>query len=642
MGSRDSWPRWRPLPTRSCSSSTTCTSSGRARASRSSPHSPTHVLDESTLVLAGRTLPRLPIGRLRAAGRLFEVGVAELALDHREVGLVTRSVGLALEQAEVVELAVRTEGWAAGTYLAALTLKDDLRAGAVRPTGGGDDRFHVDYFDYEHLSRLRASDVRFLTRTAVLDRMCGPLCDAMLESSGSAARLESLARSNLFVVRLDAQRSWYRYHRGFRDFLRAELGQREPEVVEELHGRAAAWCESNGEPEAGVAHARAAGDVERLARLVTRLVLPLCSAGRVDTVESWLAWFDEALRLEQHPTVGVLGAWVHSLRGRPAAAKRWLAAVDRGTVNGILPDGSRTLEPWLSVVRAAMCGNGVERMRSDAEIAVRDLGASSAWRPMALLMLGVAQLLLDDSGADETLADAAEAATSAGAMDVRMLALVERSLLAASRANDAEAESLVAQARTVLDDAPMCRHPLSALVYAASARHALRHGDLAQARADRTKAAGFAPLGHALPWYSVQTSLELARVDLALLDPPAARTWISAAGEILSRRPLLGALGAQADGLGDEASRVAALCDDQPTTLSAAELRLLPLLTTHLSFREIGERLGVTRSTVKTQAISMYRKLGVSSRSEAIERAVELGLVDGASELRAGEFIPSG
>jgi LuxR family maltose regulon positive regulatory protein len=223
-----------------------------------------------------------------------------------------------------------------------------------------------------------------------------------------------------------------------------------------------------------------------------------------------------------------------------------------------------------------------------------------------------------------------------------MLALVERSLLAASRTNGAGAESLVVEARTVLDDAPMCRHPLSALVYAASARHALRHGDLARARADRTKALDFAPLGHALPWYSVQTSLELARVDLALLDPPAARTWVSAAGEVLSRRPLLGALGAQADALRDEASRVAALSDDQQTTPSAAELRLLPLLTTHLTFREIGERLGVTRSTVKTQAISMYRKLGVSSRSEAIERAVELGLVDGASELRPVEFIPSG
>ena len=152
-------------------------------------------------------------------------------------------------------------------------------------------------------------------------------------------------------------------------------------------------------------------------------------------------------------------------------------------------------------------------------------------------MLGVARLLLDDSEADETLSDAAEAATSAGAPDVRMLALVERSLLAASRANDAGAESLVTEARTVLDDAPMGRHPLSALVYAASARHALRHGDLATARADRRKALGLAQLGHALPWYAVQTSLELARVDLALLDPPAARPWISAAGEILSRRP---------------------------------------------------------------------------------------------------------
>ena len=588
-----------------------------------------HVPDESTLVLAGRILPRLPIARMRAAGRLFEVGVDELALSRREVGLLARSLGVELEEADVAELTDRTEGWAAGTYLAALSLKDASARSGHLLSVRGDDRFVADYFDFEHLSRLSPRDVQFMTRTAVLDRMCGPLCDTLLESTGAASKLESLARANLFLVPLDGQRRWYRYHREFRDFLRAELDRREPELVIELDRRAAAWCESNGEPETAISHAHAAGDFDCLARLVGRLALPMCSTGRAATVEVWLDWFDDELRLEQHPTVAVLGAWVHLLRGRPAAAKRWLSAAERGRVERVLPDGSSSLEPWISVLRAAMCRDGVEQMRTDAEIAVRDLGASSGWRPTALLLLGVAQLLVGEGDCgDESLADAAEAAESAGATDMRVVALVERSLLATAHGDEAEAEALVAQARALVDDGRLGEHPLSAIAFAASARHGLRVGDLARVRADLTTAQTFGPqLTHALPWYAVQTRLELGRVNLTLLDAPGARTQLSAAAKILSRRPRLGILRMQADALQNEATRVAELCEDRATALTTAELRLLPLLTTHLSFREIAERLYVSRNTVKTQAISVYRKLDASSRSEAIARAGELGLV---------------
>ena len=227
MGSRDSWRRWRPLHTRSCSFSTTCTSSGRARASRSSPHSPS-----TSSTSRPSSSPAEPSRASRSAACGWPGALRDRSAKSSR-WITAKSVSSPAASAwhsstpTSCELAVRTEGWAAGTYLAALTLKD-LRAGAERPTGGGGDRFHVDYFDYEHLSRLDPSEVQFLTRTAVLDRMCGPLCDAMLESTGSAARLESLARSNLFVVRLDTRRSWYRYHRGFRDFLRAELGSGSP------------------------------------------------------------------------------------------------------------------------------------------------------------------------------------------------------------------------------------------------------------------------------------------------------------------------------------------------------------------------------------------------------------------------------
>ena len=598
-----------------------------------------HVPHGSTLVLAGRTLPRLPIARMRAAGRLFEVGVDQLALSHREISLVMRSLGVELEASELAELADRTEGWAAGAYLAALSLKDGgPSAGRLRCVRG-DDRFVVDYFDFEHLSRLSQSDVSFLTRTAVLERMSGPLCDAMLDSAGSARKLESIATANLFVVPLDRRREWYRYHHEFRGFLLAELERREPELLPELHRRAAAWSDANGAPEAAISHAHAAGETEFVAHLIAGLALPMCSSGRAASVDVWLDWFDVDGRLVPHPMVAAVGAWVHLLRGRPAAAKRWMGVAEHGTFEGVLPDSSPSLEPWFCVLRAAMCRDGVEQMRADAEIALRDLGAASQWRPAALLLLGVAQLLLEASDCgDESLEEAAEAAESAGATDIRIVALAERSLLAAARGADADAEALAARARALVEGR-LAEHPLSAIALAASARQSLRTGDLVRARADLSRARTLATqLTNGIPWLTVQTNLEVTRADLALLDASGAATALSDATEILRRVPRLGVLTAQADRLRPEVARAAELSDHQATLLTTAELRLLPLLTTHLSFREIGERLCVSRSTVKTQAISVYRKFVVSSRSEAIARAVELGLV----ESRPVEFNPSG
>jgi LuxR family maltose regulon positive regulatory protein len=602
-----------------------------------------HIPDGSTLVLAGRALPRLPIARVRTSGRLLEVGVEQLALSQREVELLLRAVDVDYDAEDVAELTDRTEGWPVGAYLAALALKDGSPKPGC-PSVEGDDRFVADYFDFELLSRLAPRDVRFLTRTAVLDRMCGSLCDAVLETTGSARKLESIARANLFLVPLDRRRGWYRYHHEFREFLRAELERREPELVTELNRRAATWYEASGAHEAGIPHARAADDFDRLARLVAGLALPVCSSGRAETVERWLDWFDDELVLEQYPIVSVLGAWVHVLRGRPAAAKRCLDAAEVGKVGVRMPDGSRSLEPWTALLRAAMCQDGVEQMRADAEVAVRHLGASSRWRPAALVVHGVAKLLLgEEAEGDESLAEAAETAGSMGATSLRAVALAERCLLATTREDTTEADSLVQETRDLIGESALSGDPMSALAYAACGRQALRRGDLSQARTDLAKAHGLAAhFDLALPWYSVQTNLEIARADLAQLDAPGARVWLAAADEILRRRPQLGDLAAQSRALNAEANRVAALSEGRGAGLTSAELRLLPLLGTHLSFREIAQRFFVSRNTVKTQAISVYRKLNASSRSEAIARATELGLVDPATMSAAAAITPSG
>jgi LuxR family transcriptional regulator, maltose regulon positive regulatory protein len=170
---------------------------------------------ESQLALASRTQPRLPLGRLRGQGRLMEVGAADLAMDPSEARALLEGAEVRLPGEHAAELHRRTEGWPVGLYLAALALQaagptPDTPAAGV--AFAGDDRFVVDYLNAELLARLPPRQVSFLTRTAVLDRMCGPLCDAVLDTTGSATVLESLAGSNLLLVPLDGRREWYRYH----------------------------------------------------------------------------------------------------------------------------------------------------------------------------------------------------------------------------------------------------------------------------------------------------------------------------------------------------------------------------------------------------------------------------------------------
>ena len=157
----------------------------------------------------------------------------------------------------------------------------------------------------------------FLTRTAVLERLSGPLCDAVLGTGGSGRVLERLEDSNLLLVPLDRRREWYRYHHLFGELLLAELERREPKLIPQLHVRAARWCEANGLPEAAIDHAQAAGDADRVARLVATLGRPTYAAGRVDTVRRWLAWLEERGLVDRYPQVAVLGAWVQALVGRP-------------------------------------------------------------------------------------------------------------------------------------------------------------------------------------------------------------------------------------------------------------------------------------------------------------------------------------
>jgi LuxR family transcriptional regulator, maltose regulon positive regulatory protein len=594
-----------------------------------------HIAGTSMLVLAGRVQPRLPIAALRASGRLLEMGVDELALSRREARVLLASAGVDLAEDHVDELVRRTEGWAAGLYLAALSLRDrNGENGSLDriPPFAGDDRYLADYFRDEYLSRLAPEQLTFLRRTSVLEKMSGPLCDRLLEREESAAELASIEKSNLFLVPLDRHREWYRYHHLFHDLLTRELTEREPELVPVLHRRAADWFEENADPESALEHADASGDVDRVARLVASLALPVYYSGRVTTVESWLDRFGDG-QLERYPAVAVIGGWIHALQGQATEAERWLDMATRGGDDGMQPDGSKSVRPWIALLRAAMCRDGVEQMLHDAEGALDELPAGSQWRPTGLLLQGAAYLLQgDDARSDAILADAAEAAAFLGATDTRVVAISERSLLASARDEPTVAETLSLRAHALVEEGHLDGYVTRSIELAATARALLRHGRWDQARACLTAARRLTPfLTHALPWFAVQTRLELARTYVALRDAHGARSLLSEARQILRVRPLLGVLSEQTDALQDEVEAMPEVANGNGSGLTGAELRLLPLLATHFSFREIGERLHVSRNTVKTQAISVYRKLGVSNRSDAIDQAARLGLVEAAT-----------
>jgi len=488
----------------------------------------------------------------------------------------------------------------------------------------------ADYLRSEYLAQLRPGALRFLRRTSVLDRMCGSLCDAILDDEGSARELEKIERSNLFLVPLDHQREWHRYHHLFRDLLRRELTEREPQLVPILHGRAADWYELHGDPESALEHALAAGDLDRVAAIVTEIALPTYYGGRIASVERWLSHFEHEGLLERYPGVALQGGWVHAIGGRAADARRWLDAAERGTFKGTLSDGCTSLRPWIAVLRAALCRDGVDQMLADAESGLAGLPPDSLLRPTALLLLGSAHVLLgEDERGDALLRSAADEAERLGATDTRMVAISERSLIASAHDDPAAGQALALQAQELVDHAHVDHYVTSAIALAVAARAALRHGRWDQARAHLAEAERVRPLlGQALfPWLTLQAQLELARAYLALGDPRA-HTFAQEIRDVLDEHPHLGVLADQAAELETDLAAMPEHGNGAAAGLTGAELRLLPLLSTHLSFREIGEELFVSRNTIKTQAISVYRKLGVSSRSDAIDRAALLGLVE--------------
>jgi LuxR family maltose regulon positive regulatory protein len=590
-----------------------------------------HVPGGSRLVLAGRDRPPLRIARLRAEGRILEIGPADLSLTVADAAALLRGAGVSVGADEAAVLHQRTEGWPVGLYLAALALREGGSLGQAAISFGGDDRLVSEYMESELLERISRRHREFLTRTAVLTRMSGPLCDAVLEQPGSAATLADLARSNLLFVPLDRQGRWHRYHHLFRDMLQADLERREPDLPALLRRRAAAWSARNDLPEEALEYSIAAGDVTMAARLVAQLAQPMIRRGQAATVRRWFGWLEDHGGVQENPMLAVHASILSATIGRPAEAERWADIVDRWQYHDPARPEDLAAQAWAALLRAVSCRHGIEQMRADAGEAARRFAAAGMAAAAIPLAQGIALVLsgdLDhgDASFEETINYQAEAR----APDVLATALCERSLVAMARTEWDRAGVLAGEAVAALRQAGIEECYVTSLVCAVRARVALHQGDVPAARQQLIRAQRLRPLlTYAVPYLAVQARIELTRAHLALSDLAGARTLLREIDELLNRRPDLGTLAGEARALRARLSGERGPSAPGPSSLTAAEMRILPMLATHLTGPEIAAELFLSPHTVKSQQLALYRKLAASSRHQAVARARELGLLEG-------------
>jgi LuxR family maltose regulon positive regulatory protein len=577
----------------------------------------------SVVVLAGRTEPGLPIARWRATGALVEVDTQDLALDVSEAERVVVQAGARMRRAEVEAIVEATEGWAAGVYLAALSRRAHGRsAGAPRL---GDDAFVTAYVESELLADLGEEDLLFLVRTSILDELSGPLCDAVSGLTDSARRLEDLERRNMLIFPIDPDRRRFRYHTLLRDALRRRLERADPEGTRDLHRAASAWLEGNGDIQGAVEHALRADDVATATRLIDGSFLQLHRAGGDGALGRWLRRVgDEAIAGDERLTF--VAAWLAVMQGDADRAGQWTALNEVRAAKSDADGEPAAAERAL--LRAVQCGHGLEQMRTDIDDALRLQAADDPWRPDAVYHAGLALLLAGEVDAARVRfrqVDAMESAQGTGALH---MAWAELALDAMSHRGWSEAEELVRRHRSSTRASGVEDYQTSLLGLIADARLNIRRSDIQRARDLLVRAQLVRPkLTKAMPHWAVRCLVELARTQLLTADSKGAAASVRQAEEILADRPGLGLLATDVAELRERLD-LATASVASAGSLTPAEVRLLTLLQTHLTFKEMASRLGISPNTAKTESMSLYAKLAVTSRSEAVERAVVLGLLE--------------
>ncbi len=583
------------------------------------------------IVLASRSEPALGLGRLRASGRLVQLGPADLEMTGDEARRLLRAAGLKLDEHDVLRLVDYTEGWAAALFLAAVSLRSrqDAAAGTVESVREAPEL--DEYVREEVLAPLTPRQRSFLTRTSVLSSLAPGLCDAVLECEGSGDLMQTIAHRSLMLSPEHGGHGSYRCPALVRDVLLRGLELREPSAVAALHTRASEWFAANDDVEGAVDHAVAARDPHRAGALIwsqgSRYLSNLDGH-----LSGWLAEFSDE-QLAQSPRLALAAAFEALARADAAACGRWgrriADALEHQKGNEAIGPAS---EEWLQAgaeLAQAAGAPGVPELASLATSVCEALDESNPMRPLACLLRGVALGLLGETAAGHAALEDAVRGSVDPTVRVEALGLTELALAETGNAEWVLAGELVGRAHEVLAANGLESDPTFAITHAVAA---LVHSE-AGAGDDAKRELWIASrqlgeLGQYMGWYEVQVRTVMARAYARLADVARARTLLAEASRWARRTSRVESLVAALDAAWGEVDDVCAAALDGPGLLTIAELRILRFLPTHLSFREIGERLHVSGNTVKTQAHAVYTKLGAGSRSEAVAKAATIGLID--------------
>ena len=587
-----------------------------------------HLPPAVRLALAVRADPELPLARLRARGEMFEIRADDLRFTEAETAaLLNGTLGLALAPADIRALQQRTEGWAAGLYLAGLSLRGRPEPSAFIQAFAGDDRQIVDYLLAEVLDGLPAEIRSFLLRTSVLDRLSGPLCDAVTGGSGSQRILEEMERANLFLVRLDTRRRWYRYHQLFGELLRHELDRAEPGLAALLHRRASAWHHGHGNTAEAIEHALSVGDVADAPELIASGWHACFNEGLVETVESWLNRLPPET-VAQDARLCLIRAWLARNLGRLDEVEPWVEAAEAGVPQGPLREGVASVESAACMLRAGhrqMTGDlaGAEPPSRRA-VALEESGAPR-WRAGSLATLGANLCWQGRDG--EAVAVLGQVARAGRPLANYLAGVWAMGCLAAIRARAGDLDAAERDARKATDlaaDHGLGEYWITATAVITMADVFDRRGQTAEAEAAALKGLELARRGRA----RLETAcalLCLARIRFHDGNSDDARAQLRAAREIIAacadpgvltelvtrtERVLAARTGAAGPAPGRRAR-----------PLSGREQEILRWLSSDLSLREIARQLFVSYDTMKTHTRHIYRKLGVSTRKQAVSQA---------------------
>jgi LuxR family transcriptional regulator, maltose regulon positive regulatory protein len=583
--------------------------------------------EQLRIIISTRLDPPLPLGLLRARGELGEVRASELALSDDEAEqLLNGLLGLGLEPDLVQQLNRRTEGWAAGLYLAGLSLAAATDRRAFVEGFAGSNRHVVEYLATEVLAAQPDDVQQFLLQTSILDRLSAGLCDAVRRADDSSERLESLVATNLFLIPVHPAGEWFRYHRLFAELLRAELVRRYPLLVDFLHHRAAVWHEAEGHLEEAVYHALAAGEEELAARALAAHWRPFYQFGHHASLRRLLDQLPQHM-VDGSAPLSFLAALLAGAQGSSEEVfEHHLQMVEQSGWEGPFPDGFQSVGAAVSFARMVYPYGDIARSLRAADRLWELVPYDEVLGTAARLGQARGLYLLGEHEAAEQVLPSDGRATALIRPLASPLAPALRSLVELEEGRLERALDLARAAAEVADEVGAAEVGTVGVVGIALGSALAAHGRLTEAEhvLQRAVEATAKPADILL---SALARLRLARVRAARGRLAEARKLLVEAREIIESTAEPGILRAQLEELERvfcTRSRRDISFDDLPTE---SELRVLRLMASDVTRSEIATQLFLSPNTVKSHQRALYRKLGANTRKAAVARARELGLV---------------